>query len=61
MPDDVACEILLKIKEYHELMNWFAENETALANALSTYYNGVDSKWDKAIIAIAAAEKYAVF
>ena len=57
LPDEVASSLLLSLKEYHEQVAWFETNSTILTDALSSYYNGVESKWDDALAAIDALEK----
>lgn len=57
LPDEVAGALLLSLKEYHEQVAWFETNSTILTDALSSYYNGVESKWDDALAAIDALEK----
>lgn len=57
LPDEVASSLLLSLKEYHEQVAWFETNSTILTDALSSYYNGVESKWDEALAAIDALEK----
>ena len=57
LPDEVASSLLLSLKEYHEQAAWFETNSTILTDALSSYYSGVESKWDDALAAIDALEK----
>lgn len=57
LPDEVASSLLFRLKEYHEQAAWFETNSGNLADALSIYYNGVESKWDDALIAMDALEK----
>lgn len=57
LPDEVASSLLFCLKEYHEQVAWFETNSANLADALSIYYNGVESKWDDALVAIEALEK----
>lgn len=52
LPDDVATDLLFRLKDFHEQVAWFEERETVLSETLSVYYNGVDSKWDAALSAV---------
>ncbi len=57
LSDEVASSLLLGLKEYHEQVAWFESNSASLADALSIYYNGVESNWDDALNAIDVIEK----
>ena len=52
LPDDVAADLLFRLKDFHEQAAWFEERKTVLSETLSVYYNGVDSKWDAALSAV---------
>jgi very-short-patch-repair endonuclease len=57
LSDDVATNLLLSLKDYHEQVEWFEANDAYLSNALSFYYGGIESKWNEALSAMDAAEK----
>ena len=57
LPDDIAVDILISLKDYHEKTAWFDNKDKELSNALASYYTGIDSDWDIVLTALDAAEK----
>lgn len=60
LPDDVASSLLLKLKDYHEQEAWFERKKAELSEALSTYYNGTQTKWDDVLSVLTTVEKLKV-
>lgn len=60
IPDDVASNLLLTLKDYHEQEAWFEGKKAELSDALLTYYDGVETKWDDILSALETAEKLKV-
>lgn len=44
--DKEAVEVLLKLKEMHEVEEWFARNKSKHQEMFGSKYNGIKSEWD---------------
>lgn len=58
LDDNTAIDLLTKIKEYKDKIEWFKEKEKCLSENLSVYFNGLDSNWDLINKSITKLEKF---
>jgi len=57
LPDEKVIGLLNELKDYHGKIAWFEGKHGELTNALSTYYTGASTDWERVLSAMDIAGK----